>query len=155
MPDYVLAFIIALVVAYILTPRVISLANKTGALDAPDARKVHSKPIPRIGGLAIYFAFIVAAFFTVDLTKEVIGLLTGATVILIVGIIDDFKSLPAKVKLVGQILAAVVLVLFDVKTAPEATDKFPFKFIVEVVAAAVDPLLLKVPAFTFKSPFML
>ena len=115
MPDYVLAFIIALVVAYILTPRVISLANKTGALDAPDARKVHSKPIPRIGGLAIYFAFIVAAFFTVDLTKEVIGLLTGATVILIVGIIDDFKSLPAKVKLVGQILAAVVLVLFDVR----------------------------------------
>lgn len=115
MPDYVLAFIIAIVVAYILTPRVISLANKTGAMDAPDERKVHSKPIPRIGGLAIYFAFIVAALFTVDLTKEVVGLLTGATVILVVGIIDDFKSLPAKVKLMGQIIAAVVLVLFDVR----------------------------------------
>lgn len=115
MPDYVLAFIIAIVVAYILTPRVISLANKTGAMDAPDERKVHSKPIPRIGGLAIYFAFMVAALFTVDLTKEVVGLLTGATVILIVGIIDDFKSLPAKVKLMGQIIAAIVLVLFDVR----------------------------------------
>ncbi len=115
MPDYVLAFIIAIVVAYILTPRVISLANKTGAMDAPDERKVHSKPIPRIGGLAIYFAFMVAALFAVDLTKEVVGLLTGATVILIVGIIDDFKSLPAKVKLMGQIIAAIVLVLFDVR----------------------------------------
>ncbi|WP_418626567.1 MraY family glycosyltransferase, partial [Anaerosinus sp.] len=91
------------------------LANKTGAMDAPDERKVHSKPIPRIGGLAIYFAFMVAALFTVDLTKEVVGLLTGATVILIVGIIDDFKSLPAKVKLMGQIIAAIVLVLFDVR----------------------------------------
>ena len=54
MPEYVLAFVIAAGVALALTPGVIFLAAKTGAMDAPDARKVHKKPIPRIGGLGIF-----------------------------------------------------------------------------------------------------
>ena len=60
MPEYMLAFVIAAGVALLITPGVIFLAAKTGALDAPDARKVHKKPIPRIGGLGIYAAFMVA-----------------------------------------------------------------------------------------------
>lgn len=115
MPDYILAFLIALVVAYALTPSIISLAKKVGAMDAPDERKVHISPIPRMGGLAIYVAFMVAVFFTVDLTNEIIGLLIGGTVILVVGIVDDLKNLPAKVKLAGQIIAAAVLVAFDIR----------------------------------------
>jgi len=115
MPDYILAFLIAVVVAYILTPGIISLAVKMGAMDAPDARKVHKAPIPRLGGIGIYIAFMVAVLCTVELTQEVIGLLLGGTIIAIVGIIDDLKNLPAKVKLLGQILAAVVLVSFDVR----------------------------------------
>ena len=54
MPVYMLAFIIAAGVALLVTPGVICLAGKTGAMDAPDARKVHKKPIPRIGGIGIY-----------------------------------------------------------------------------------------------------
>ena len=54
MPDYMLAFVIAAGVALLITPGVIFLAAKTGAMDAPDARKVHKRPIPRIGGLGIY-----------------------------------------------------------------------------------------------------
>ncbi|MDY3297347.1 MAG: undecaprenyl/decaprenyl-phosphate alpha-N-acetylglucosaminyl 1-phosphate transferase, partial [Selenomonas sp.] len=50
MPDYVLAFIIAAGVALFVTPGVIFFAKKTGAMDAPDARKVHKRPVPRIGG---------------------------------------------------------------------------------------------------------
>ncbi|WP_110954219.1 glycosyltransferase family 4 protein [Anaerosinus massiliensis] len=115
MPDYILSFFIALVIAYVLTPQIISLAKKAGAMDAPDERKVHTAPIPRMGGLAIYVAFMVAVFFTVDLTTEIIGLLLGGTVILAVGVIDDLKNLPAKVKLAGQIIAALVLVLFDIR----------------------------------------
>ncbi len=84
-------------------------------MDAPNARKVHAQPIPRLGGLAIYLAFLAAVFLTVDITKEIIGLLLGATLIVAIGIIDDLKDLPAKVKLVGQILAAMVLVLFDIR----------------------------------------
>ena len=58
MPDYVLAFVIAAGVALLVTPGVIFLAKKTGAMDAPDARKVHKRPVPRIGGLGIYLAFL-------------------------------------------------------------------------------------------------
>lgn len=123
MPDYMMAFVIAAGVALLITPGVIFLAAKTGAMDTPDARKVHKKPIPRIGGLGIYAAFMVAMLsimFVVPLsdevTNELIGLMVGGSLIVLVGIIDDYKNLPAKVKLVGQILAAAVLVVvFDVR----------------------------------------
>ena len=83
MPIYFWAFAVALLVAMVVMPAVILLAQRTGAMDAPNARKVHKKPIPRIGGL---------------------------------GLLDDYKNLPAKVKLAGQIFAAAVLVLiFDVR----------------------------------------
>ncbi|MBP2651094.1 MAG: glycosyl transferase family 4 [Firmicutes bacterium] len=112
---YIVAFTIALAVAYLITPQVKRLAIKVGALDAPDARKVHTKPIPRMGGVAIYLGFVLAVIASMHISHEVLGLLLGGTVIFIVGIIDDLMQLPAKVKLLGQILAAIVLVLFDIK----------------------------------------
>lgn len=123
MPDHVLAFMIALGVALFLTPVVISFARRTGALDAPDARKVHVRPIPRIGGIGIYAAFMVSVLVQMsisDLSPELMtslwGLLAGGTIIVAIGIIDDYRDLPAKVKLLGQILAACVLVIgFDVR----------------------------------------
>ena len=123
MPDNVLAFMIALGVALILTPAVIAFARRTGALDKPDARKVHERPIPRIGGIGIYAAFMVSILVQllfVDLTPEymmsLIGLMVGGTIIVAIGIIDDYCDLPAKVKLLGQIIAASVLVIaFDVR----------------------------------------
>lgn len=123
MPEYVLAFILAVGVALFVTPGVILLASKTGALDKPDSRKVHKKPIPRIGGLGIYTAFIVSMLTVMafaDLSSEVfwevVGLIVSGTMIMLVGLIDDYKNLPAKVKLLGQIIAAAVLVLaFNVR----------------------------------------
>ncbi len=122
MPNYILAFLIAVVVALAITPGVIFLAAKTGAMDAPDARKVHKKPIPRIGGLGIYAAFMVSmltvmAFtdLSADVFHELVGLMVSGTMIVILGLIDDYTNLPAKVKLVGQIAAACVLVAFDVR----------------------------------------
>ena len=123
MPDYMLTFVIAAGVALLITPGVIFLAAKTGAMDAPDARKVHKKPIPRIGGLGIYAAFMVAMLtllsfvqVTDEVMTELVGLMVGGSLIVLVGIIDDYKNLPAKVKLLGQIIAAAVLVIaFDVR----------------------------------------
>jgi len=115
MQTYIVAFTVALAVAYFVTPRVKDLAIKVGALDAPDARKVHTKPIPRMGGLAIYAAFVLAVLASMYVSREIMGLLVGGTVILIVGIIDDLKPLPARVKLLGQIVAASVLVMFDIR----------------------------------------
>lgn len=115
MQSYVVAFILALVITYFLTPYVKNLAIRLGALDAPDARKVHKTPIPRMGGLAIYVGFVVAVLSSIHLSQEIIGLLVGGTVILIVGIVDDMVQLSAKVKLFGQIVAAAVLILFDIR----------------------------------------
>ena len=123
MPEYILAFLIAMAVALIITPSVIKLALKTGAVDLPNERKVHKVPIPRIGGLGIYIAFMVALGFSIFVSNldgvslhEIAGLSLGGTLIVALGLIDDYKNLPAKVKLMGQIFAAAVLVLgFDVR----------------------------------------
>ena len=82
MQTYVVAFTVALAVAYFLTPHVKDLAIKAGALDAPDARKVHTRPIPRMGGLAIYFGFVLAVLASMHVNREVFGLLMGGTVII-------------------------------------------------------------------------
>lgn len=141
MPNYIWAFLIALFVALIVTPAVIVLAAKTGAMDAPDARKVHKGPMPRIGGLAIYCGFMVAilamlnfAELTQEVANGVIGLLLGGTLIVIIGLIDDYKNLPAKVKLLGQILAACVVVYFDVRI-DVITDPFGDYLYLEYLAA--------------------
>ena len=115
MQPYIVAFVVALIVAYLSTPYVKKAAIKVGALDAPDERKVHQTPIPRLGGIAIYLGVVVAVFASMHLSREIVGLLVGGTVILMIGIIDDLKPLTPKVKLLGQILAAGVLVLFGIQ----------------------------------------
>lgn len=115
MQTYIVAFTVALAVAYFLTPRIIEVAVKAGAMDAPDARKVHTKPIPRMGGLAIYAGFVLAVLASMHVSREIFGLLMGGTVILIVGMIDDLRQLSAKTKLLGQIVAASVLIFFDIR----------------------------------------
>ena len=141
MPNYIWAFLIALIVALAVTPGVIVLAGKTGAMDAPDARKVHKGPMPRIGGLAIYVGFMTAMAAMLnfgDLPPEVSngvkGLLIGGTLIVLIGLIDDYKNLPAKVKLLGQIAAACVVVYFDVRI-DFITDPFGDFLYLEYLAA--------------------
>ena len=121
MPNYIWAFLIA-AAALLFTPIVIRLAFRTGALDAPDARKVHKKPIPRIGGLAIYAAFMVSMLLlleTAEIPEEtaqgVIGLFIGGSLIVALGLWDDYVSLPPKVKLLGQIICAWAAVAFGVR----------------------------------------
>lgn len=141
MPNYIWAFLIALIVALAATPAVIVLADKTGAMDAPDARKVHKGPMPRIGGLAIYCGFMVSVLLMLnfgelapEIANGVIGLLLGGTLIVIIGLIDDYKNLPAKVKLLGQIVAACVVVYFDVRI-DFITDPFGDYLYLEYLAA--------------------
>ncbi len=112
---YILALVIALLASFLLTPYVKKLAFRIGAVDRPDQRKVHTKIMPRLGGLGIYVAFVLAVVCSMPLTKDIIGMLLGGTFIVIVGILDDKYQLPAKVKLLGQILAACVLVAFDIR----------------------------------------
>lgn len=112
---YGFPFLLALFVSYILTPYIKNIAFMIGAVDRPDARKVHSKVMPRLGGLAIYIAFFLSVVASLELTRDIVGILLGGTVIVAVGVLDDKYQLPAKVKLLGQIAAAAILIIFDIK----------------------------------------
>lgn len=112
---YAFTFLAALIVTFLLTPVVKKLAISIGAVDKPDARKVHHGLIPRLGGLAIYAGFMVSIITTVGFTYEMVGIMLGATFLIIVGIADDVVSLPPKVKLLGQIIAAAIpVVIFNI-----------------------------------------
>ncbi|SFJ26443.1 UDP-GlcNAc:undecaprenyl-phosphate GlcNAc-1-phosphate transferase [Paenibacillus sp. UNC496MF] len=123
---YTVAFIISLCLALALTPLVIKLAFKVGAIDKPNHRKVHTKIMPRMGGLGIYAAFIGAYFAIQPFIPEglfrsydrnlINALLAGGSIIVLIGALDDRFELSAKVKLLGQIIAACVVVFgFGVK----------------------------------------
>ena len=112
---YGFPFLLAMFVSYVLTPYIKKLAFAIGAIDKPDNRKVHKKIMPRLGGLAIYIAFMAGAIASLEMTWDIVGILIGGTFIVIIGILDDKYQLPAKVKLLGQIVAACILVLFDIR----------------------------------------
>lgn len=115
--SYLFAFLIAGIIAYMVTPWAIKLAWKIGAVDIPkDARRVHKTPIPRLGGLAIFVAFTIVGLFILPLNYSSIrGMLIGGAFIVALGILDDIYDLPAKIKLLGQIAAAGILVIFGLK----------------------------------------
>lgn len=106
------ALLTAAIVAFITTPVVRTLAFRVGAVDVPrDNRRMHNHPIPRMGGLAIFFGFILSALIFVPLDAPLRGMLMGAVIIVILGIFDDIYALPALPKLLVQIAAASVAVL--------------------------------------------
>lgn len=103
-------------VSLAITPIVISIAPKIGAMDIPkDARRVHDHPIPRLGGLAIFISFLVGVLVSVKIDTQMQGILIGAVIIVIIGVLDDILSLPAMLKFVAQICAAAVVVMHGVK----------------------------------------
>ncbi len=109
----ILALAVAFLIAFASTPAVIALAHKINAIDIPkDERRVHKKPIPLIGGLAIFYGFIVSVLCFAVIDKPTMGILIGATIMVTVGIIDDKYELNAKIKLVFQIAAALVAIYF-------------------------------------------
>lgn len=117
---YVVGFVASCLLAILLTPLVKKLAFKVGAVSVPNHRSVHSKIMPQMGGLAIFLAFsivytivsLIAHHYTTDITM---ALLIGGTIIVLVGAFDDRLALSPKVKLLGQIAAAVVVVSFGLK----------------------------------------
>ncbi|MEW8972580.1 MAG: MraY family glycosyltransferase [Tissierellaceae bacterium] len=116
MESYILPFFVAAFISLIMTPLVRRLAIKIGALDIPkDDRRVHNKPMPLIGGLAIYIAVIVASLLFLPIDKSLTSIIVGGTIIVCSGIIDDMKGMSPKVKLIFQILAGLILIFGDVK----------------------------------------
>lgn len=123
--DLILCFTLAFAISLAATPFIITLAHKIGAVDVPDSeRRVHKKPIPRLGGLAIFYGFLIALLFFAKIDQQLRGILIGALIIVSIGIIDDVKQLRALVKLAAQIVAAVVVVFNNVRIEALSVPEF-------------------------------
>ena len=93
-----------------LTPLVKVVAKKIGAIDVPkDNRRMHKTPIPRLGGLAIFAGFLVSVLIFGEINRELRGILLGAVLIVVMGVLDDAVTLPAIPKFIVQIFAAVIV----------------------------------------------
>jgi UDP-GlcNAc:undecaprenyl-phosphate GlcNAc-1-phosphate transferase len=113
-PEVLYGAAIAFGIVVLLTPAVGGMARLLGAVDNPGARRVNRRPVPRLGGLAIFLGIVVPAIAFLDLSGESRGVLLGAAVATVVGAVDDFRGLSPPVKLAGQVLAAAMPPAFGV-----------------------------------------
>ncbi len=100
----------AYLMVWTLTPWAIRLAPHIGAVDVPrDGRRMHTHPIPRTGGIALFIAFVVCLSVSTAPLAQLLALLWGATLLVLLGIFDDIYRLPAPLKLTVQLLSAAVV----------------------------------------------
>ena len=108
---YPLTFILALVLALYGVPVARRAALKFGIVDKPDGRlKQQREPVPYLGGLAVYLAFLVSLAFTFEFRHDVLGIVLAGTLVMMLGLIDDFGMLSPVTKLAGQLLAVFILI---------------------------------------------
>ncbi|MCL5982285.1 MAG: undecaprenyl/decaprenyl-phosphate alpha-N-acetylglucosaminyl 1-phosphate transferase [Firmicutes bacterium] len=112
--QYLLLFMVAVTVSMLVTPWAGRLAFRVGAVDRPNNRKIHQRVMPRLGGLAVFAGFA-AASALLPAEPRLTGLLLGGAVILLLGLLDDTRGLSPKVKLLGQSLAAAIVVAFGIR----------------------------------------
>ncbi len=107
---------IIVIVCFIFTALITLLVKKiafhVGAFDVPDERKIHTKLMPRMGGLAIFISFLLGYMFFSQPSIEMISIIIGSCIIIVTGILDDIKPIPARYKLIGQVLAAAVVSIY-------------------------------------------
>lgn len=122
--DIAIAFLLAFITAFVITPYTIRFAKKVGAVDYPNDRRINKKPMPRLGGLAVIAGFMVSAIYLIitmsiekkvnfaeeGLNRKLIGCLLGAIILGITCYIDDVKDIKPLVKLAGQVIAAIAVV---------------------------------------------
>jgi len=99
-------------VSLFLVPICKKVAIHVNALDVPNERKVHKKPMPRLGGLAIYLAFLICYMFFGNITSQMLSIVIASFVIVLFGIVDDINPLKARYKLIGQLIAACIIVFY-------------------------------------------
>jgi len=123
---YIISFVGALGGSILLTPHVKNLSIHFGTIDVPDSRKVHKIPMPRWGGLAIASGVFLSALFSFFLFRQLqlyldlrtqrylLGLSIGGFLMMVLGMVDDRFNLPAKIKLLGQIVISIILIKFGI-----------------------------------------
>jgi UDP-GlcNAc:undecaprenyl-phosphate GlcNAc-1-phosphate transferase len=110
LPAY--TFFLALLISTALLPLLFRLASSLGLIDFPDLRKIHHKPIPRVGGIAIVIGIIVPLLLWVPMREDIQGYLYAVTILAVLMVLDDRKSLDYRIKFIGQIAAALIVILY-------------------------------------------
>jgi UDP-GlcNAc:undecaprenyl-phosphate GlcNAc-1-phosphate transferase len=124
-PEILWAFLVALAVVLVLTPGVGRIGRVLGIVDEPgEPRRLHVRPVPRLGGIALFLGLLVPALAFLDLSGPWRGILLGGAVAVVVGLADDFRGLAWWAKLGGQAAAAGVAIGFGL-----TIDRFTFPFL--------------------------
>lgn len=131
--DIAIAFLLAFITSFMLTPYSIILARKVGAVDVPkDNRRMHTKAMPKLGGIAVICGFIISFIYLIitmtienegnldlfsdgEYLRKILGYFLGLTVLSITCFIDDIKTIKPIMKLTGQVLAAIIVTLFGLR----------------------------------------
>ena len=151
--DIAVAFLLAFITAYVITPYTIRFAKKIGALDMPkESRKIHKKPMPRLGGLAIIIGFTISVIYLLSVMSiektitlfgsdqyliKLLGLFGGTLVLCLFCFFDDWKGINPFVKLLGQIIAAIIVTLCDIRINRISLPFFNTFFTEEVISIII------------------
>lgn len=142
MAELLKPIVLAFLVSLAMTPIVIKLAKKFSFLDIPkDARRMHNKPIPLSGGVAMYFALMIGMIVFLKLNRELICVMLGATLVLLSGLIDDKTDMSPKMKLLFQLTAAGILIFGNVRVE-FFTNPFPIGESVIFLGALSIPITI-------------
>lgn len=111
-----ITFFLAVVVSLLATPLAIKIAPKIGAMDVPkDGRRMHVKAMPRFGGMAIFLGSMVALLTFLSFDKRIIIIMVGGVLVYILGVVDDFRNLPAKLKFFCQFVVATLMYAMNIR----------------------------------------
>ena len=153
--DIAIAFLLAFITAYVITPYTIRLAKKIGALDIPkDKRKIHKNAMPRLGGLAVLCGFFVSTIYLIIVMSientlnlgspdnyyiKLLGFFLGIIILGVFCFFDDWKGIPPYVKLIGQILAALIITFSGVRI-----DKIALSTLNTVISSDLISIIITV-----------
>ena len=136
---------VTFLVSVLLVPIVKKVAVHINAMDEPNERKIHKVPMPRLGGLAIYLSFLLGYILYGEITTQMISILIASFLLIIVGIFDDIKSVPARYKFIVQTIAASIVVIYGKLGFTEISFlglKLYFNPVVNDIIAILELLML-------------
>jgi UDP-GlcNAc:undecaprenyl-phosphate GlcNAc-1-phosphate transferase len=110
---YIEVGVIAFIVSYILTPYMARVGKKQNMVDIPGHRKIHEEAIPNLGGIVIFFGFLLSLLFVVQIEGQVKALLIGGVIILLLGVVDDIVDLSPKRKFIIQTIPALIVIIYN------------------------------------------
>lgn len=110
---YIEVGVIAFIVSYILTPYMARVGKKQNMIDIPGHRKIHEEAIPNLGGIVIFFGFLLSLLFVVQIEGQIKALLIGGVIILLLGVVDDIVDLSPKHKFIIQMVPALIVIIYN------------------------------------------